>query len=60
MFENEKEETQEQSFMTTLALEATKAAVISAATIAGMYGGMMVVGWFVSKKQKHDETKKEQ
>ena len=60
MFENEKEETQEQSVITSIALEAAKAAVVSAATVAGMYGGMVVVGWIISKKQKHDETKTEQ
>ena len=59
MFENEKNETQEQSVVTTIALEAAKAAVVSAATVAGMYGGLTLVGWIVSKKQKHDEAQEQ-
>lgn len=56
MFENNIEETHEQqSFTTTLVQETVKAAVIGAATVAGMYGGMVIVGW-ISKKMNNQNN----
>ena len=56
MSKNKKEETQKSTTSIVLT-EAATVAVTSAASVIGMYVGMIAVGYFIQKKNEHQEKK---